>query len=212
MTNMTKKQLIRELKAKGVTAINGKALRKHNKGPLEDYWNNNFVIETKNVSEDAIEIVPEKESNPISLEKTKPISLKKSTDVDVDDLLNKAKESGKKAVQEIKYTTWQKRILSLVQDVYKVDGKSEWVIPQSDLMSVLGMNENSSAIKYATDWKVRSGMSAGVALWSLRYEGTLSKAKGNERLIIREITKEKQQEVYEACSEKIRAKLKAPIR
>ena len=206
---MTRNQLIKKLRAKGITSVGGKKLTKCKAQPLQDYWDANFVIETKNVSEEAIEIVPEKESNPVSLKKPTD---EKPTDVNVDQLLSDAKASGEKAVQEIKYTTWQKRILSLLQDVYKVDGKSEWVIPKADLMSALGMTESSSAIKYATDWKVRSGMSAGVALWSLRYEGTLSKAKGKERLIIREITKEQQQATYEACSEKIRAKLKAPIR
>ena len=62
---MTRNQLIKELKAKGVTSVNGKSLRKCKGKPLQDYYEANFVIEAKIDSSETIEIVPE----PIELQK-----------------------------------------------------------------------------------------------------------------------------------------------
>ncbi len=135
---MTRNQLIKKLRAKGITSLGGKKLTKCKAQPLQDYWDKNFLVETKE-DNNAAEIVPA----PVTLEKKKKgVSLKKPTDekptdVDVDKLMQEAKASGEQ--KEIKYTLWQKRILSLLQDVYKSDSKEEWVIPQSDIMTILGM-------------------------------------------------------------------------
>lgn len=197
---MTRNQLIKELRAKGITAVNGKKLTKCKAQPLQDYWDKNFLVETKADNNASAEIVPA----PVSLEKTKP------TDVDVDKLMQEAKASGEQ--REIKYTIWQKRILSLLQDVYKTEGKEEWIVPQSDIMSILGMTESSTAIKYAQDWRPATGQGPGVALWTLRYEASYSKRKGKEQVTIKEISKERQMELYANAKEQAQKKLKNPIR
>ena len=178
---MTRNQLIKELKAKGITSVNGKSLRKCKGKPLQDYWDNNFVIEAKIDSSETIEIVPE------------PIELEKNPVVDIKELMQAAKESAK----EIKYTSWQKRILSLVSsEQHKVEDE-KWVIPMSDLKAILQLpigkgGKEASAYRYSCDWKVSSKMSAGIAICQLGYEASLSLAKGKEKLTIKKMSSEKQ--------------------
>jgi hypothetical protein len=180
---MNRNQLIKKLRAKGIVEVNGKKLTKCKGKPLQDYWDANFVIETKNVSEEAIEIVPE----------SKPISLEKNPVVDIKELMQAAKESAK----EIKYTSWQKRIISLVSsEQHKVEDE-KWVIPMSDLKAILQLpigkgGKEASAYRYSCDWKVSSKMSAGIAICQLGYEASLSLAKGKEKLTIKKMSSEKQ--------------------
>lgn len=190
---MTRNQLIKQLKAKGVTSVNGKSLRKCKGKPLQDYWDQHFVIETKIDSSETIEIVPQNvvttDENELSHTVTTDANITTVNNVDVKELMEAAKESAK----EIKYTSWQKRILSLVSsEQHKVEDE-KWVIPMSDLKAILQLpigkgGKDASAYRYSCDWKVSSKMSAGIAMCQLGYEASLSLAKGKEKLTIKKMS------------------------
>ena len=178
----TKKQLIRELKTHGVIEIGGKTLRKLNKQPLLDYFNENFAIETKEQVVDTIEVVVEE-----------TVENEEQT-VDIESILSKSEENvavEKQKAKERKKLVWETRCENLMIAQFLVTD-NKWTVPMKELQAILDLPKTSSGktasvFRNGTDWRYTGGMSAGMTLLRMGYEASLSLRKGKESLTIKKM-------------------------
>lgn len=217
LAEFTKKELISILKKEGETHIEKKRITKCNKDILVDFVFDTYCIETKSITEESIEITPEEEAVVVedqpeegktyaifetddkpslakgntwkeSEVKEEPVVATESdTDVDVKELLKKAKEEGKKP-KATRKSVWIERIESLLAREDLKSDNDTWIIPMSDLQDILKLEGKDgkvpSAYRYSCDWKVTSSMPAGKALAKMGYKAKLSLAKDKEKLTI----------------------------
>ena len=187
LTELTKKELIDILRLEGDTHIKKKRITKCNKDVLIDFIFSTYYIETKPITEESIEITAEETPVVETVEETPVVATESDTDVDVKDLLNKAKEQGNKP-KATRKSVWIERISSLLAREDLKSKEDTWIIPMSDLKDILKLEGKEgkvpSAYRYSCDWKVTSSMPAGKALAKMGYKATLSLAKGKEKLTI----------------------------